>query len=154
MGTDTGDRVPPQRQGEPAGILVVVEIASDIDSRRADLVQRDVADEAARVDDPAVPHHNGRLETDAVQVELAALIGLVTHPPQPGPGYPGGTVSRRGGAAMRYEEFIAAVTDRGEHPSPVEASARGSHPGAMLRGAVREAHVGQRHKRRTVAPPT
>jgi hypothetical protein len=32
------------------------------------------ADEVAGVDEPAFPHHDGRLQMDAVQVELAAVV--------------------------------------------------------------------------------
>ncbi|WP_406155802.1 hypothetical protein OG806_08045 [Streptomyces sp. NBC_00882] len=56
---NAGDRVPPQREREPSRILVVVQVAGDVDALRADLVEHDVADEVTGVDEPPFPHHDG-----------------------------------------------------------------------------------------------
>lgn len=77
---DARGRISPQCRGEPAGVLVVVQVAGD--AGRADLIQHDVAEEVAGIGEPALTCSDGRFQMNAVSVEQVAPVGLVADPPQ------------------------------------------------------------------------
>lgn len=79
---NAGDRIAPQREREPACILVVIDVAGHVDAGRTDLVERHVADEIGRIHDPVFADHCRWPEPHPVQVELTSRVRLALDPPQ------------------------------------------------------------------------
>lgn len=74
------DRVASQSEREPAGIFVVIQVASDVDAWRAGLFEDDVADEVAGIDEPVFPHGDRRPKVHSIQIELGTMTVLIAYP--------------------------------------------------------------------------